>query len=165
MRKKKKHITSEEAEAQERSLQEMSQDEFDKEIGFMDFSRDAKLLTRQQQITLLKRLGHIHCSYREMSAVTGVSELVLRAQFNDIIEDAKQAGKISLKRRMWKAAMEEGNVPMMIFLAKNMLGYFDDPIKKEEALQRSITRMSDEDLERKLQAVIELKKNAEGTHE
>lgn len=137
-------------------------DEFEKEIGF---GIENQIEIGQEKLDLIKKLAHIHCSNKEIAMVAKIHIDTLIKNYSDILDEARMAGKSSLKRRMWKAAMDEGSVPMMMFLAKNLLGYFDDPLKKEEALKRSVTRLSDDELEKKVQHVIELRKNANGSHE
>ena len=112
---------------------------------------------RVVDVEQLKKLCEINCTNQEIAYILGVS-LPCLAQYQQIISEARSYGKASLKRRMWQAAMEEGSVPMMIFLAKNMLAYTDDPVKRIELQEKAITRISDEALEERFQAVIEMRK-------
>jgi hypothetical protein len=112
---------------------------------------------RVVDIEQLKKLCEINCTNVEISYILGVSQTAL-AQYQQIITEARSYGKASLKRRMWQAAMDEGSIPMMIFLAKNMLAYTDDPVKRIELQEKAITRISDEALEERFQAVIEMRK-------
>lgn len=133
----------------------------DEEIGYLPEKKDHTSIDKE----LLRKLAHINCTYKEMAFILGCSEIQLRMAYSDLVEEERANGKAALKRRMWKAAMDEGNVQMMIFLAKNMLGYFDDPLKKQEALAREVQKLPDDVLDEKLKMVIELRKNSSGQHE
>lgn len=61
----------------------------------------------------------------EIAEVCGCSENVIRARFGDILTKAHGRRKNKLRRRQWKAAMQ-GNVVMMIWLGKQMLGQKDN---------------------------------------
>lgn len=73
---------------------------------------------------LVKQLAAVHCTIDEIATRVGVSVMTLRTRFLDVITQGKDEGKISLKRKMFSVAMQ-GNVHMLIFLAKQHLGYRD----------------------------------------
>ena len=73
---------------------------------------------------LIKKLASIHCTMAEIASIVGCSVDTLEENYSDIIKEAKAQGKMSLRRKMWTAA-QEGNVTMMIWLSKNILGYRD----------------------------------------
>lgn len=68
-------------------------------------------------------LASINCSYAEIAAVVGCDPSTLTRRFAQAIEKGREQGKESLKRAMWKAGVTNGNITMMIWLSKQMLGY------------------------------------------
>lgn len=70
------------------------------------------------------RLARINCTVAEIAAVCGVSRDTITNRFYAALEKGRECGKSSLKRKMWKIAMD-GNVAMCIWLSKQMLGYTD----------------------------------------
>lgn len=73
------------------------------------------------------KLAMIQCTMNEMAAVLNCSVDTLERRFADVIQKGRDSGKMSLKRKQWETAMN-GNVAMLIWLGKNMLGQTD---KKE----------------------------------
>jgi hypothetical protein len=72
----------------------------------------------------IRRLAMINCSYAEIAAVVGCDQSLLTKRFSQVLKDGREQGRSSLKRMMWEAA-QKGNISMMIFLSKQMLGYSD----------------------------------------
>lgn len=72
----------------------------------------------------VEQLAAMNCSYAEIAAVVGVTPKTLRTRFYTVIEEGRERGKASLKRQLWKSAMN-GRDSVLIFMAKNMLGYAD----------------------------------------
>jgi len=74
----------------------------------------------------VEKLALIHCTQEEIAHFLGVSvdTLLSRKEFVEIYKKGISKGKMSLRRMMWKQA-EEGNVTMMIWLSKQLLGYWD----------------------------------------
>ena len=70
------------------------------------------------------KLAELHCNDREIAAVVGVSEDTLHRRFAEEIGKARERGKTSLRRVMWRTAMK-GNVTMLIWLGKQYLGQTD----------------------------------------
>lgn len=73
----------------------------------------------------VRALAAINCTYPEMCAVLGVSDETLRARFSPIIEAGRAIGRQSLRRAQWKAAVEKGNIQMLIWLGRQLLGQTD----------------------------------------
>ncbi len=65
-------------------------------------------------------LAKIQCTMKEIAAVMKCSVDTLERRFAEIIKEAQQAGRSSLRRWMWQAAAK-GNVTMMIWLSKQIL--------------------------------------------
>lgn len=107
---------------------------------------------------LVERLAAIQCTMEEIAKTVGCSVDTLENRFSDTIKAAKQGGKSSLRRRMWRSA-QAGSVPMQIWLSKQYLGmrepdqylmpeepnkviqHVSQPITKEEA-KRLLTDVS-----------------------
>lgn len=75
----------------------------------------------------LHKLAELHCNYREIAYVMDVSVDTLKRRYADIIDKGYAAGKIKLRRAMFRNAVENDHAVMQIFLAKNLLGMSDSP--------------------------------------
>lgn len=81
----------------------------------------------------LEALCKIQCTEVECCAILGCKEdtlaLALKADghvnFQEYFKRASSGGKMSLRRRQFKAAVEDGNVTMLIWLGKQYLGQKD----------------------------------------
>lgn len=73
----------------------------------------------------IEKLAAINCSVAEIAAVIGVDRRTIQRRYAALIEKGRDTGKSSLKRKMWKIAMDNENVTMCIWLSKQMLGYTD----------------------------------------
>lgn len=71
---------------------------------------------------LLHRLALIHCTNEEIAAVLGIHKRTLERRYAAVMNAAREEGKSSLRRVMWKKALE-GNERLMIWLSKQHLGY------------------------------------------
>jgi len=67
----------------------------------------------------------INCSNSEIAAVIGCDVRTIERRFAAAIKEGREIGRMSLKRSMWKKAVDEGNVVMQIWLSKQLLGYRD----------------------------------------
>lgn len=89
----------------------------------------------------LPKLCAIHCTGEECAAILDCSyehlNNSLRADghggFLDYFKKHSSSGKASLRRRQYKAAVEDGNVAMMIWLGKQYLGQ-REPDRVEAAI-------------------------------
>lgn len=79
-------------------------------------------------LDLVYALAKIHCSVSEIASIIGVSKDTINRRCSDIIERAKDEGRMSLRRAQFHKAINEGNVVMQIFLGKNWLGQSDNPV-------------------------------------
>lgn len=77
---------------------------------------------------LLINLATIQCTDEEIANVLKVSLELLHRRFKDKIKAARDIGKSSLRRVMWKKAVYDENTTMMIWLSKNILGYSEKHI-------------------------------------
>jgi hypothetical protein len=72
---------------------------------------------------LVKKLAAIHCTMEEIAAVCECSVDTLERRFAEVIKDAKQQGKASLRRYLF--ALAEKNPTILIWLSKQYLGMKD----------------------------------------
>lgn len=72
----------------------------------------------------VRKLAAMGCTYREIGAWFGVDEKTIRNRFSAEKEQGEENGKLSLRRRQWKRAME-GSDTMLIHLGKQYLGQSD----------------------------------------
>lgn len=109
-------------------------------------------------LDLIEKLAAIHCTNTEIAATVGCdSSLLSKPRYSGIIAKGKERGKTSLRRKMFETAMG-GNVTMMIWLSKQLLGHVD---KKEiDHTSSELTQMSPhEKLETMKQAVLFLERD------
>jgi len=74
---------------------------------------------------LLKELAMIQCTQEEMASILKCSVDTLQRRYSDVLAEARENGKMSLKRAMYRKAVVEGNPTMQIWLSKNWLRYSD----------------------------------------
>lgn len=78
----------------------------------------------------IEKLAVIHCSNTEIAAIIGCdASLLSKPLYSEIIAKGKDKGKMSLRRKMYETAMG-GNVTMMIWLSKQILGHVDREVVK-----------------------------------
>ena len=78
---------------------------------------------------VIANLSQIGCTQEEIGSVIGISARTLQRRFSDLVEDNKNIGKASLRKRMWASALK-GNPNMMIWLSKNVLGMKDRTVQE-----------------------------------
>ena len=84
-------------------------------------ARPKKYNIEPSQIQKLSSLG---CTNTEIADFYGCDESLLRKSYSEFLTKGRAEQKIRLRQLQWKSA-EKGNVPMQIFLGKNMLGQQD----------------------------------------
>jgi hypothetical protein len=72
----------------------------------------------------LEKLAGIHCTMIEMATFFDCSVDTLERNYAEPIKKGKEKGKISLRRLQYQAA-QKGNITMMIWLGKQLLGQKD----------------------------------------
>lgn len=93
----------------------------------------------------LEEMAQIHCTGEEMASILGVSfdtlERRVKEKFNTSFADwhkrFSDGGKMCLRRKQYKKAVDDGNVPMLIWLGKQWLGQ-TDKIENESGTQINI---------------------------
>ena len=73
---------------------------------------------------IIANLSQIGCTQEEIGSVVGISARTLQRRYADLVEENKNIGKASLRKRMWKSALN-GNPNMMVWLSQNYLGMKD----------------------------------------
>lgn len=81
---------------------------------------------------LVYELAKIHCTIDEISSIVGVSRDTLVTRASIEMENGRNEGKRSLRRKQWEQA-EKGNTVMLIWLGKQILKQRDKA--PEEATQ------------------------------
>ena len=102
---------------------------------------------KEINVDQLEELAAINCSVDEISAVIGIDRRTIQRRYAAALQTGRERGKASLKRMMWKAAVG-GNITMMIWLSKQMLGYTDKVEEKVVADDRPLKKKSEADLEK-----------------
>lgn len=73
---------------------------------------------------IVKALAQHYCTLEEIGAVVGCSEDTLERRFADVIAKGRAERRAKLRQLQLKAA-DAGNITMMIWLGKQMLGQTD----------------------------------------
>ena len=75
----------------------------------------------------VEKLALLHCTNKEIAEFFGIAVKTLEYNFADLIQKARMTTKQRLRRAQLEVALK-GNVPMLIWLGKNILGQQDQPI-------------------------------------
>ena len=75
----------------------------------------------------VEKLALLHCTNKEIAAFFGIAVKTLEYNFAEKIQKARMTTKQRLRRAQLEVALK-GNVPMLIWLGKNILGQQDQPI-------------------------------------
>jgi hypothetical protein len=100
--------------------------------------RPLRGLDTEQEWVEFEKLCHIQCLKEEICAWYGISHDTLESRikekydgrtFTSVWEEKRQGGRISLRRAQWQKALANGgNVALLIWLGKNLLGQSDHPL-------------------------------------
>ena len=90
-----------------------------------------------KQLTALAKLG---CTNKEMADFFGCSADLLEKSYSEYLTKGRAEQKMRLRQLQWKSA-EKGNVSMLIFLGKNILGQQDR--LEENQLEEPLTWSND----------------------
>ena len=73
---------------------------------------------------VIAKLSQIGCTQEEIGAVVGISARTLQRRYADLIQDNKNIGRSSLRKKLWSKAMRgQGNDKLLIWLSKQELRY------------------------------------------
>lgn len=90
------------------------------------------------------RLASIACTVNEIAAFCGVSNRTIERRCRVELERGRKIAEMSLRRKQFEKAVKEGNVTMLIWLGKQMLGQKDrvevDNLNGKNALDLSKVR-------------------------
>jgi hypothetical protein len=85
--------------------------------------------------TQVAKLAALGATHEEIAHFFGVDRSTIERRFCTEIESGRAQQKIKLRRLQWRAA-EKGNVVMLIWLGKNILGQSDEP--KDAGIERKV---------------------------
>lgn len=83
-----------------------------------------KIDLSEKEIDQLKTLARCHCTDKEIAAYCGLPETILQRYFGATLKEQRDVGRSNLRAKQFKMAME-GNVTMLIWLGKQILGQRD----------------------------------------
>ena len=72
----------------------------------------------------IEQLASFGCTNIEIASFFGCDESLIRKSYSDSVAKGKDSGKIRLRQYQWSAA-KKGNVAMLIWLGKQILGQSD----------------------------------------
>jgi len=72
----------------------------------------------------VEQLAGFGCTNTEIASFFGCDESLIRKSYSEFLSKGRDKGKIRLRQLQWRAA-ERGNVSMMIWLGKQVLGQVD----------------------------------------
>ena len=81
-------------------------------------------------IEILKNLASIGCPDYEIASVLNISPKTLKRNYAHIVEQFKEKGKASLRKKKWDKAVKKDNNHMQIWLSKNYLGMKDRTVNE-----------------------------------
>lgn len=88
-------------------------------------------------------LASYGCTNVEIAAFFGCDESVIRSRFPESLTKGRESGKIRLRQKQMKVALA-GNVSMLIWLGKQMLGQSDQQtIKANVSANLSLSDLKD----------------------
>ena len=75
---------------------------------------------------VIAKLSQIGCTQEEIGSVVGISARTLQRRYADLIQDNKNIGRSSLRKKLWSKAMRgQGNDKLLIWLSKQELNMRD----------------------------------------
>ena len=72
----------------------------------------------------VEKLASFGCTDTEIASFFGCSTDLIRKSYSENLTKGREKGKIRLRQMQWKAA-DKGNVTMLIWLGKQVLGQSD----------------------------------------
>lgn len=93
--------------------------------------------TKRIDREMVQKLAAIGCTNKEIASVLECNDDYLARACSDELARGREQGKMRLRQKQMEVAMK-GNVPMLIFLGKNMLGQSDKHEIKNENVEHTI---------------------------
>tara|TARA_Y100001963_G_scaffold159563_1_gene263778 strand:- start:397 stop:708 length:312 start_codon:yes stop_codon:yes gene_type:complete len=81
----------------------------------------------------LEKLAAYGCTNIEIASFFNCSESLIRKSYSEYLTKGRDKGKMRLRQMQWKAA-DRGNVTMLIWLGKQVLGQSEHPDMTEDQL-------------------------------
>tara|TARA_Y100000401_G_scaffold10522_1_gene7192 strand:- start:4768 stop:5079 length:312 start_codon:yes stop_codon:yes gene_type:complete len=81
----------------------------------------------------LEKLASYGCTNREIASFFNCSESLIKKSYSSFLTKGRDKGKMRLRQMQWKAA-DRGNVTMLIWLGKQVLGQSEQPQPMEDEL-------------------------------
>jgi hypothetical protein len=81
-------------------------------------------------LEILKNLASIGCPDYEIASVLNISARTLKRNYAEIVDQYREKGKASLRKKMFDKAMKKDNTSMQIWLSKNYLGMKDRTVNE-----------------------------------
>ncbi len=82
----------------------------------------------------LYKLATYHCTVDEMASFFNVHKRTLERNYAAVIDAGRNSGKMSLRKKRWELALD-GNIALIIFLSKVVLGESDKEPEQKQASQ------------------------------
>ena len=79
----------------------------------------------------IEKLASFGCTNIEIASFFGCDESLIRKSYSEFLIKGRQRGKRRLRQMQWKAA-QNGSVPMLIWLGKQVLGQSDSPLDSSD---------------------------------
>ena len=90
----------------------------------------------------VEQLSSFGCTNTEIASFFGCTESLLRKSYSEFLTKGRQQGKIRLRQAQYRRAignkdkqgkyLNDGSVPMLIWLGKQMLGQSEQPTLTED---------------------------------
>lgn len=80
----------------------------------------------------VKKLAELHLTYKDMAAYFGCKESTFKDHFHQEVEMGRQRTKQRLMNAMLYNAIEKNQPTIQIWMSKNLLGWTDAPINKDD---------------------------------
>ena len=89
---------------------------------------------------LVYKLAKLHCTHTEIADLLGCSVDTLDNRYGDLIAKGKSETKQSLRDKQIEMALS-GNVPLLIFLGKVMLGQIEPAVDEMKQIKEILIRI------------------------
>ena len=81
----------------------------------------------------VQELAEFGCTNKEIAQFYGCDESLIRKSYSEFITKGRASGKTRLRELQWEVA-KKGNVTMLIWLGKQVLGQSENPMVLEDEL-------------------------------
>ena len=80
--------------------------------------------TKEVDTKVIASLSQIGCTQEEIGSIVGISARTLNRRFADLLQENKNIGRASLRKKLWEKALK-GDPKLLIWLSKNELNMVD----------------------------------------